>query len=89
MLQDMEIFDHHIGELILIDECEHPVVATHFQKIKMLVADMKLLMVTGETVVCFCNHFVFTSCCLLINKSIGLHFYLLWVKFVIVALSYF
>lgn len=49
-VEDMEIFDHLIGELILVDECEHPVVATHFQKIKMLVADMKLLMVTGETV---------------------------------------
>nr|GEX12399.1 chromodomain-helicase-DNA-binding protein 3-like isoform X4 [Tanacetum cinerariifolium] len=48
-VEDMEIFDLK-WELILIDECQRAVVATHFQKIKMLVADMKLLMVTGEMV---------------------------------------
>ncbi|PWA55366.1 protein CHROMATIN REMODELING 4 [Artemisia annua] len=49
-VEDLEIFDHLKWELILIDECQHPIVATHFQKIKKLVADMKLLMVTGEIV---------------------------------------
>ncbi|GJU76844.1 chromodomain-helicase-DNA-binding protein 3 isoform X2 [Tanacetum coccineum] len=49
-VEDMEIFDNLKWKMILIDECQRAVVATHFQKIKMLVADMKLLMVTGEMV---------------------------------------
>nr|GEZ03209.1 chromodomain-helicase-DNA-binding protein 3-like isoform X4 [Tanacetum cinerariifolium] len=41
---------HHLEELILTDECQRPVVATYFQNIKMLEADMKLVSVTDETV---------------------------------------
>lgn len=80
VLQDMELFDHLKWELILIDECQRPIVATHFQKIKMLVADMKLLMVTGEAVVCFLNHLVSSLWCFHMYRSL---FYFIWVKGVV------
>ncbi|KAJ0665467.1 putative DNA helicase chromatin remodeling SNF2 family [Helianthus annuus] len=51
IVEDMEMFDHK-WELLVIDECQHPVFSTHFKEIQMLMADMRLLTVTGESVVC-------------------------------------
>ena len=60
VLQDLDLLDQITWGLILIDECQRPTMLTHFQKIKILVAHMKLLMITSETVVCFLNHFFVT-----------------------------
>ncbi|XP_022002595.1 ISWI chromatin-remodeling complex ATPase ISW2-like [Helianthus annuus] len=49
IVEDMEMFDHK-WELLVIDECQSPVFSTHFKEIRMLMADMRLLTVTGESV---------------------------------------
>ncbi|KAL8204911.1 hypothetical protein R6Q57_010534 [Mikania cordata] len=50
IVEDMEKFDHIKWELLVIDECQRPVFLPHFKKLKMLMADMKLLTVSGEFV---------------------------------------
>nr|GEX15990.1 chromodomain-helicase-DNA-binding protein 3-like isoform X4 [Tanacetum cinerariifolium] len=49
LVEDLDLLDHISWGLILIDECQRPEISTHFQKIKILVAHMKLLMITSET----------------------------------------
>ncbi|GJT94868.1 chromodomain-helicase-DNA-binding protein 3 isoform X2 [Tanacetum coccineum] len=49
LVEDLDQLDHITWGLILIDECQRPEISTHFQKIKILVAHMKLLMITSET----------------------------------------
>ncbi|MFS7926137.1 putative DNA helicase chromatin remodeling SNF2 family [Helianthus anomalus] len=51
IVEDMEMFDHK-WELLVIDECQRPVFSAHFKELQMLMADMRLLTVTGESVVC-------------------------------------
>ncbi|XP_076915006.1 chromodomain helicase hrp1-like [Bidens hawaiensis] len=48
VVEDMESLDHIKWEVLVIDECQCPVILTHLNKIQMLIADMKLLTVTGE-----------------------------------------
>ncbi|XP_076893405.1 ISWI chromatin-remodeling complex ATPase ISW2-like isoform X2 [Bidens hawaiensis] len=50
IVEDMEMFDHIKWELLVIDECQCPVISTHLNKFQMLMADMKLLTVSGEPV---------------------------------------
>ncbi|XP_076895257.1 CHD3-type chromatin-remodeling factor CHR7-like [Bidens hawaiensis] len=60
IVEDMEMFDHIKWELLVIDECQRPVFSTHLNKIQMLMADMKLLTVSGESVVSSVNSFFLT-----------------------------
>ncbi|XP_076905673.1 ISWI chromatin-remodeling complex ATPase ISW2-like isoform X2 [Bidens hawaiensis] len=50
IVEDMETLDHIKWELLVIDECQCPVISTHLKKFQMLMADMKLLIVSGEPV---------------------------------------
>ncbi|KAJ0949667.1 putative DNA helicase chromatin remodeling SNF2 family [Helianthus annuus] len=50
IVEDMETLEHIKWELLVIDECQCPAISTHLKKIKMLMADMKLLTVSGEPV---------------------------------------
>ncbi|CAI9268087.1 unnamed protein product [Lactuca saligna] len=48
IVEDFEKLDHIKWELIVIDECQRPIISKHFKEIKMLVSDMKLLTITSE-----------------------------------------
>ncbi|KAF5823615.1 putative DNA helicase chromatin remodeling SNF2 family [Helianthus annuus] len=50
IFEDMDMFIHIKWELLVLDECQRAVFSTHFTKFQMLMADMKLLTVTGESV---------------------------------------
>ncbi|KAI7755206.1 hypothetical protein M8C21_010671 [Ambrosia artemisiifolia] len=50
IVEDMGMFDYIKWELLVIDECQRPIFSTHLKKIQMLMADMKLLTVTDESV---------------------------------------
>ena len=56
MLQDMDMLDHIEWELIVIDECQRPIMWSHINKIRRLDAHMKLLTISDKEVVCFLNH---------------------------------
>ncbi|KAI3683806.1 hypothetical protein L1987_84321 [Smallanthus sonchifolius] len=46
--EDMELLDHIKWELLVRDECQRSVFSTHYKKLYMLMADMKLLTISGE-----------------------------------------
>ncbi|XP_076905683.1 chromodomain helicase hrp1-like [Bidens hawaiensis] len=48
IVEDLEMLDRIKWELLLIDECQCPTILTHLMKFQMIMADMKLLTVTGE-----------------------------------------
>ncbi|XP_035831500.1 chromodomain helicase hrp1 isoform X1 [Helianthus annuus] len=50
IVEDMETLVHIKWELLVIDECQHPVISMHLKTIQMLMADMKLLTIFGEPV---------------------------------------
>ncbi|KAM0053378.1 putative DNA helicase chromatin remodeling SNF2 family [Helianthus debilis subsp. tardiflorus] len=50
IFEDMDMFIQIKWELLVLDECQRAVFSTHFTKFQMLMADMKLLTVTGESV---------------------------------------
>lgn len=56
MLQDMDMLDHIKWELIVIDECQRPIMWSHINKIRRLEAHMKLLTISDNAVVCSLNH---------------------------------
>nr|XP_043611958.1 protein CHROMATIN REMODELING 4-like [Erigeron canadensis] len=56
IVEDMESFGDIKWELIVIDECQRYTISTHSKKVNRLVADMKLLTVTGETVDMNCRY---------------------------------
>ncbi|KAJ0784609.1 putative DNA helicase chromatin remodeling SNF2 family [Helianthus annuus] len=58
IVEDMETLVHIKWELLVIDECQHPVISMHLKTIQMLMADMKLLTIFGEPVVCFLIPFI-------------------------------
>ncbi|KAI3683807.1 hypothetical protein L1987_84322 [Smallanthus sonchifolius] len=49
IVEDMEMLDHIKWELVVIDECQRPMLSRHFKKFQTLMADMKLLTVSGES----------------------------------------
>ncbi|KAI7753844.1 hypothetical protein M8C21_031998, partial [Ambrosia artemisiifolia] len=53
VVEDMETLEHIKWELLVIDECQCPAISTHLKKFQMLLADMRLLTVSGEPMVCF------------------------------------
>ncbi|KAL7617865.1 hypothetical protein Lser_V15G02068 [Lactuca serriola] len=48
IVEDFEKLDHIKWGLIVIDECQRPIISKHFKEIKLLVSDMKLLTITSE-----------------------------------------
>ncbi|KAI7753842.1 hypothetical protein M8C21_031996 [Ambrosia artemisiifolia] len=48
IVEDMETLNHIKWELLVIDECQRYIISIHLKKMQMLMADMKLLTVSGE-----------------------------------------
>ncbi|MFS7908738.1 putative DNA helicase chromatin remodeling SNF2 family [Helianthus anomalus] len=58
IVEDVKTLNHMKWELLVIDECQRPVISMHFKKIQMLMADVKVLTVSGEPAVCFLISFI-------------------------------
>ncbi|XP_022152923.1 uncharacterized protein LOC111020533 isoform X3 [Momordica charantia] len=48
MMEDLDVLKCINWEVIIIDECQRPTVSSHFEKMKMLHADMWLLVLAGQ-----------------------------------------
>ncbi|KAM0010084.1 putative DNA helicase chromatin remodeling SNF2 family [Helianthus debilis subsp. tardiflorus] len=58
IVEDMEIVDRIKWALLVLEECQRPIFSTHLKKLQMVTADMKLLAVSSESVVCFLKSFI-------------------------------
>lgn len=57
-LQDLDILQRISWEVIIVDECQRPIICSHLEKIKMLDGNMWLLVLSDQLKVCFCDWFM-------------------------------
>lgn len=57
-LQDLDILHRINWEVIIVDECQRPIICSHLEKMKMLKGNMWLLVLSDQLKVCFREWFM-------------------------------